>query len=289
MREWVSINGRLTPADQAQVSAFDSGFLQGIGLFETMRAYSGRVFRLRPHLERLINSARQLGWAVLPDIDQLAAAVTQVVNATEQSDARVRLTVTTGTLRQAEREQPELTIVASASPGGQYPEEQYRKGATITICEHRQNPLDPTTGHKTVSYFARLASLREAYAKGAAESLWLTIDNEIAEGAISNIFLVKDGGLRTPPLDMPVLPGITRAAVLELSQQMGISAAEEPLEVDDLLDADEAFLTNSMMELMPVVLVDRQPIGSGKPGEVTARLREGYATLVKRECADAAV
>ena len=221
MQYWACLNGVLMPAEEARVSVFDSGFMQGIGLFETMRAYSGRVFRLDRHLDRLINSANALRWMVVPDTEELADNVQQVVGALGGADARVRLTVTTGSLHPAAEDQPELTIVVSAAEGGRYPEEHYRQGVTAVVSEYRQSDCDPTAGHKTTSYFARLVSLGAAYAEGALEALWLTHDNFVAEGAISSVFAVRDGALWTPPLETPVLPGITRAVVLELAARVG--------------------------------------------------------------------
>jgi len=285
VREWVSLNGRLMPAERAQVSVFDSGLMQGIGLFETMRAYGGRVFRLERHLDRLIQSARRLGWAVAPDADELRDNVDQVVSATEHEDARVRLTVTTGSLRAGQDEPPKLTIIASAAPGGRYPDECYRKGVTVLFSPYRQGTHDPTTGHKTTSYFARLASLREAHAHGAFEALWFTYDGHLAEGAISSVFLARDGVLRTPPLDTPVLPGITRATVIELAGELGIEVREEALSGDDLLAADEVMLTNSLMEIVPVVRVGRQAIAQEKPGEIAGKLLVAYGERIDAECA----
>jgi len=288
VREWVSLNGRLMPGDKARVSVFDSGFMQGVGLFETMRAYHGRVFRLQQHINRLVNSAKRLGWTVVPDADDLRENVEQVVGAIEHADARVRLTVTTGSLRAGSGEQPELTVVASASPGMEYPPDTYRRGVTVVIAACRQQAADPTCGHKTTSYFARLASLRAAHARGAFEALWFTPENYLAEGAISNVFVARGGELFTPPVDTPVLPGITRAVVRELAEARRIAVHERPVTINDLLDADEVFLTNSMMELVPVVRVERSAIGTEKPGEVTQQLRNAYAALVEQECSDAA-
>jgi branched-chain amino acid aminotransferase len=287
VREWVSLNGRLMPADRAQVSVFDSGLMQGIGLFETMRGSNGRVFKLEQHLGRLVNSARQLGWSVLPELDELRDNVQQVVGATEHEDTRVRLTVTTGTLRPTEQEAPDLTVIASAAAGAEYPAECYTKGVTVLVSDYRQGKHDPAAGHKTTSYFGRLASLREAHARGAFEALWFTYDDQLAEGAITSVFLVQNERLLTPPLDTPVLPGITRATVIDLAVELAIPVREQALTLRDLLEADEVFLTNSLMELVPVVRVGREPIGAEKPGETTAQLYRAYRTLVERECADA--
>jgi branched-chain amino acid aminotransferase len=285
LREWVCLNGVLMPAEQGYISVFDSAFMQGVGLFETLRSYRGRAFRIEQHVDRLLHSARALGWQTLPDPEALSEAVQRVIGAVESDDARVRLTVSTGSLRAAAGEgPPELTVVASASPGGNSPPELYRKGVTVIVSKWRQSRFDPTVGHKTTSYFARLASLREAHARGAFEALWLTPEGQVAEGAISSVFAVVNDELLTPPLDTPVLPGITRATVIELAAEQRIPAREEPLMLDDLLEADELFLTNSMMELMPVVRIERTAIGTEKPGELTLRLAEAYARRVQREC-----
>lgn len=287
VREWVCINGQLLSADQACISVFDSGFMQGVGLFETLRAYRGRVFRLQLHLDRLAQSARTLGWGLVPDSAAMSDCIEQVVGATEADEVRVRLTVTTGSLRVSDSEPPALTLVATASAGARYPVELYANGVTLVVSRYRQSAADPTIGHKTTSYFARLASLREAHAVGAFESLWLTPDERVAEGAISSLFAVRDETLLTPPLDTPVLPGITRAAVIELSAGLRIPVREQALRLQDLLAADELFLTNSLMQLMPVVRIGREAIGTEKPGDVTRRLAEAYDQRVVRETARA--
>ncbi|MCK4342275.1 MAG: aminotransferase class IV family protein [Phycisphaerae bacterium] len=284
MREWVCLNGVLMPADEARVSVFDSGFMQGIGLFETMRAYNGKVLRLDRHLDRLANSAVVLGWTVTPDTEELADNVSQVLSATRALDARVRLTVTTGSLHATASDVPGLTVVVTASPGEKYPDEYYAKGVTVLVSNFRQSGADPTVGHKTTSYFARLASLRAAHAQAAFEALWLTPDGHLAEAAISNVFVVHDQQLLTPPLDTPVLPGITRATVIELAVALDIPVRETPLTLEDVRAADEVFLTNSMMEVMPVVRVEREPISDEKPGDVTRELAVAYGHLIDREC-----
>ena len=283
MRQWVCLNGTLLPAEEAKVSVFDSGFMQGIGLFETMRAYNGKVFRLQRHLDRLANSARALAWTTIPDLDEAADNIQQVLTAAGATDARVRLTVTTGSLHPA-ADAPGLTIVAMASPGEKYPDECYTNGVTVLASECRQSRQDPTAGHKTTSYFPRLASLRQAHAQGAFEVLWLTPEGQLAEGAISNVFLVRNDRLFTPPLDTPVLPGITRATVLELAAALGVPAQETALTLDDVQGADEVFLTNCMMELVPVVRLGRERIGSEKPGDLTRALGIAYGHLIDQEC-----
>jgi branched-chain amino acid aminotransferase len=280
---WVCLNGKLMNAADAQVSVFDAGFMQGIGLFETMRAYQGRVFRLDEHIARLQRSAHALGWTVQPDAATLVDHVDQLMAAAEGESLRVRLTVTSGSLRDVGQDTPNLTIVVTATSGAEYPDELYQKGATVAVSDYNQNAKDPTAGHKTTSYFGRLASLREAHRKGAIESLWFTPDNHLAEGAISNVLLWLNEELVTPPLDTPVLPGITRAAVLELAPRLNIKTAERPLTIDDLLNADEVLLTNSMMEIMPVVRIEREIVSGEKPGPVFDELHEAYRLLVQEE------
>lgn len=286
MRHWVSINGTLMPAEEARVSVFDSGFMQGIGLFETMRAYNGRIFRLQQHIDRLIASARTLSWTVVPDADDLHENVRQVLAPHAGADARVRLTVTTGSLHATAADTPQLTIVATLAPADKYPDECYTRGVTVVASECRQCRGDATVGHKTTSYFARLASLRAAHAQSAFEALWFTPEGFVAEGAISTVFVVRDEQLLTPPLDTPVLPGITRAAVFELAVELDVPVREAPLKLDDLLASEEMFLTNSMVELVPVVRIGRQAIGNEKPGDVTRKLAIAYGDLIDRESGD---
>ena len=289
LSEAVCIDGELVSSEDARVSVFDSGFTQGIGLFETMRSYDGVVFRMERHLDRLRESAQILGWAILPTIGQMWVAATKVVSALPGAEtARVRLTVTTGSLREVAGDEPKLTVVATAAVGGDYPAEFYVKGVSVAISKYRQSRRDPTAGHKTTSYFARLAALREAHASGAIEALWFTDDNMLAEGSISSVFIVQGERLLTPPLETPILPGITRAAVIDLALASDIPISEQELTIDDLLSAHEVFLTNSMMEIMPVVLIDRDKVGSGKPGEVADKLLRAYRKLVREECDDAA-
>jgi len=283
-QEVVCINGQVVPAEQAGISVFDAGFMHGVGLFETMRAYGGRVFRLERHLDRLTNSAKELGWTFIPDHEQMTNCVNAVLAEIGGPDARVRLTVTTGSLRAAEAGAARLTMVATASPGGKYADTFYEQGVEAVISRYRQSRFDPLVGYKTTSYFGRLAALREAHGKGALEAIWLNDQALVAEGAISNVFAVREGRLVTPPLATPVLPGITRATVIELAAEAGIAVDENDLTVEQLKSSAEVFLTNSMMEIMPVVRIDRDAVLQGRPGEVTRRLAAAYSELVAREC-----
>ena len=281
MSQRVWLNGQPCPADDATVSIYDGGFLHGAGLFETMRAYNGVPFRYESHIDRLLASASKLALPIaaenLPSIDQARELITK----NGLTDARLRLTVTTGSLRPgADDAPPALSVLLTAVPLSPYPAEFYAKGVTALISEHRQTRHDPLCGHKSTAFFARLLALREAQRRGCLEAVWFTTENHLAEGCISNVFIVKDNVLKTPPTDTPVLPGITRAVVLDLARQADHEVAETALTVDDLLDADEVFVTNSGFELVPVVHIERRPIGREKPGPLTTELLDRYRAEV---------
>jgi len=297
----VFLNGQFVSAEEARVSAWDGGWLHGAGLFETMRASQGRIFRLNAHLDRLAASAQKLLFPLerpdLPltsDFEELLSRNGLADRGSAdpaRTDARVRLTVTAGTMLETVSggsgtadDRPKLTACVTAARLTFYPSEVLERGMTVVISPYKTSPDDPIAGHKCTAYLPRLLALRDAHAKHAGEALWFTTSNLLAEGSISNVFVVRQGRLCTPPRETPVLPGITRAAVLELALAAGLDTAEKPLTINDLLDADEVFLTNTIMGVMPVGRVERREIGNGKPGELTRRLRADYLDLVEREC-----
>ncbi len=290
MSDYIHINGQLTPYDSAAIAPGDAGLLHGAGLFETMRAHNGKVFRLRQHLERLTRSAQTLSipFALGEALLQEMAADLLDANGLDAADARLRLTITRGDLHAATAEDPvpPVTLILSATAFTPYPAELYEKGLPVVISACKQNPENPTTGHKTTSYFDRLLALREAQKLHAGEALWCTAGtNCLAEGSISNIFLVdQDGTLCTPPLTMPdhpnqrlCLPGITRQVVLELATEQNILPHERLLTINDLLAAREVFLTNAIMGVMPVTHIEKHEVGEGKPGALTQQLAQAYA------------
>jgi branched-subunit amino acid aminotransferase/4-amino-4-deoxychorismate lyase len=277
--EQVFLNGSLLPAMQAQIGIDDSSFLYGIGLFETMRAVGGRLFRFQDHWQRLAASAQSLSIVNTYTESQVWDGIDQVLQVNRLTDARIRLTLTGGSLRAEENRRS--TLLITAAPFVPYPKEYFEKGVRVVITDYRQNPKDPFTGHKTTCYGPRLAALRGAHEKLAAEALWFTTENRLAEGCISNVFLVRQGKLLTPPLSTPVLPGIARKTVLELAQQEKILSEERPLDINDLLAAEEVFLTNVVMTILPVVAVEAHTVGEGKPGPLTKHLTEKYEERLK--------
>lgn len=283
MAEKVFLNDNLIDAGEARVSVTDSGFLYGAGLFETMRSRNGVVFRLEDHLDRLSASARALSISYPYEKAYLQEAVDRLLQANQLAEARLRLTLTNGPLAQPE-EQRKPTLLITATAFRPYPPEYYETGVLVILCPFRQNTMDPTCGHKTTSYYPRLLALNLAHRKRAAEALWFTTDNRLAEGCVSNVFLVKDSILYTPPLETPVLPGIARKTVHELAQQQSLDVVEKDLFIADVLEADEIFLTNVIMEVLPVAGVEQHTVGGGRVGPITGKLREAFLQAIEQQC-----
>ena len=266
----VFLNDQLIDSADAKVSVDDSGFMYGMALFETMRAVKGTVCRIDDHLDRLFASAEKLSINCPHDKDYIIGAIDKTIKANELEDARIRLTISNGPLNPDQQPEPTLLITAVAFPA--YPDLYFEKGVSVVLSNYRQNPHDPLTGHKTANYFSRLLALNEAHAKKSTEALWFTFDNRLAEGCVSNVFLVKDSKLYTPPLETPVLPGIARKVVLEIAKEQAIDYIEKELFIDDLMQADEVFITNMVMSVMPVVAIEKHAISEGKVGDVTKKI-----------------
>lgn len=280
-------NGKFLPRNEAGIAIDDGGWLHGAGLFETMRAENGRIFRLDSHLERLCRSAQILLRPIRLDELPTREVFERLLAKNELEVARVRLTVSAGAMLgdSAKNEQP-ITVCITASPMASPAAKANENGVHVVITQHRVSPTDPIAPHKTIAYLPRLIGLREAHRAQCMEALWFTTGNHLAEGSISNVFIVKGGLLKTPPLETPVLPGVTRAAVLELGGQLEIETQECPLVIDDLLDADEVFLTNVIMQIVPVIRVEKHDIADGRVGVLTTKLIEAFRELVRKECSD---
>lgn len=279
--EQVFLNGTLVDADAAQIPITDSSFLYGIGLFETLRAVNGRVFRLADHLARLNASAEKLSIRNSYTEHEISAAIDRLLQANELVDARLRLSVSNGPIQPDGT--PSSHMLITAAPFVAYPKDYYDKGVRVILTNFRQNAKDPFVGHKTTCYGPRLMALRDAHARLAAEALWFTTENKLAEGCVSNVFLVREGTLFTPPLNTPVLDGIARRTVLEIADKLTLTVTEEPLAIADLLAADEVFLTNVIMQVLPVVAVESHTITDGKPGAVTKLLIKNFEEVLKNE------
>jgi len=280
--EKVFLNDKLVDIDKACISVSDSGFLYGAGLFETMRSYNGVVFSLKDHLDRLFFSAGALSIENSYDRKYIADAIYKVLKANKLTDARLRLTLTGGPMAKSEEER-RSTLLIAATKLQPYPAEYYKNGVLVVLCPFRQNPSEPIYGHKTTSYFCRMLGLKQAHQKRAAEALWFTVDNRLAEGCISNVFLVKDSALYTPPIVTPVLAGVARKTVCQLALKNSIKLVEKDLYIDDVLSADEMFLTNVIMQVMPVSRLEKHTVGDGKPGPITKKLTKYFNELLSPE------
>lgn len=277
----VFLNGEIIDAADAKISIFDSGFLYGSGLFETMRATEGKVFRIDDHIDRMFASAEELGITIGGDKKYIYDAVYNTLDANELKFARIRLTVSSGPM--GGDEEPTPTVLVTATEFQAYPPEYYTKGVRVLLTDYRQNPADPLCGHKSTCYSARLIALKDAQKKQAAEAIWFTTENKLAEGCVSSVFIVKDGKVLTPPLTTPVLDGVARRTVLEIAKDQGIETAEKELFINDLLQADEVFITNVIMLMLPVTTVEAHTVGDGKPGEITKQLLEKFQNFVVKE------
>jgi len=284
MEQIVYLNGVLLPRDRATISPFDHGFLYGYGLFETMRAYSGRIFRLQHHLRRLRDAAEIIDLA-LGTID-LEQACYDTLRANKLGDARIRLTVSIGEGESAPDtpQLPDPTIFVAATGYSPPSPERYEGGYEAIISAIRQDSRSPLSRLKSANYLNNMLARREARAAGADEALLLNERGCLCEGSTSNVFLVKEDRLITPDEESGCLPGITRQTVLEIASALGIPAEQREVRPDELLQAGEAFVTNSLLELMPLGVVEGKPVGKkavkGKDSGITRRLRRAYEELV---------
>jgi branched-chain amino acid aminotransferase group I len=283
MEQIVYLNDALILRSEAKISPFDFGFLYGYALFESMRAYSGKVFRLNRHLSRLKKSSVVLGLQ-LPDLN-LEKAVYDTFEANHLSDARIRLTVSLGegeaTPDPSTCKNP--TVFITASSYVPMPDAVYQKGYRAIVSQIRRNSTSPLSQVKSANYLDMIMARTQAKNAGGDEAILLNEKGYIAEGSTCNVFIVSRGKLITPSVDSGTLPGVTREVMVELALSLGIGVEVSPVKLDELYLADEAFLTNSIIEIMPLVAVDNKRIGSGAIGAITSRLMNEYKALVKKE------
>lgn len=284
----VWLNGAFTSFGEARISAFDAGFQHGVGLFETIAARGGRPRMLEAHLDRLAVSARELHLGSQLRVDPLADAVEATLEKSGLGEARLRVTISGGDLNLLSRggaKPGDPTILIAAQPATPYPASLFDRGARARIADGRLNPLDAFTAHKTLNYWSRLAALQEALAHRCDEALWLSVTNHLCGGSVSSLILVRDGRVVAPiargeepagGLRSPVLPGVTRAAVLRWAEDEGLEVERRMLSIEDLLDAEEACLTNSGWGVLPLVAVEAATIGEGRPGARTLGWRDRW-------------
>jgi branched-chain amino acid aminotransferase len=281
----VYINGQFVDKDKASVSVFDHGFLFGDGIFEGMRSYGGKVFRLDAHLQRLWDSAKSI-WLEIPITrPAMAQAVNETLQRNGIQDGYVRLIVTRGQgtlgLDAHLCANPQVIIITDHI--ALYPAEYYDKGLEIvTASTLRNHPAALNPRIKSLNYLNNILAKIEGHQAGCVEALMLNHKGEVAECTGDNIFLVVRGQLLTPPTDAGILEGVTRGAVMELAAEAGIPVHQAALTRHDVYVADECFLTGSAAEVIPVVKVDNRAIGDGRPGPVTRDLAQRFHALIRK-------
>jgi branched-chain amino acid aminotransferase len=282
----VYVNGHFVPKETASVSVFDHGFLYGDGIYETLRAYNGKLFLLDKHLARLKHSAAAISLKLPLSLEKIGEALNESLNVNKLSEAFVRIHLSRGPgqigLDPALCRAPTMIIVTQ--PFKDYPAEFYEDGVAVAVVATRRNhPLAISPVIKSTNFLNNILAKIESLKAGAYEGIMLNWEGYVAEGTISNVFTVKHGILRTPDLETGILEGVTRDLVLHLARKDRIPIKEAKLKPHDLTGADECFITNTTVEVLPVTRVNRATIGSGKPGPVTAILREAYKREVAKD------
>jgi branched-chain amino acid aminotransferase len=273
------VNGKVTAAEEATVSVLDNGFAFGDAVYETLRTYGGRPFHLDRHLARLRASAARLGFDVGPEEDGLRRPLDDLLARAGNAESYIRFIVSRGRgdLSYDFGRVQGPTLVLVVRPLVPMPAAFYEEGVLLAVASVRRNhpdALDPAI--KSCNLLNNLLATREARARGAFEAVLLNAAGDVAEGAGSNVFAVKAGVARTPPLSAGILAGITRQVVLELAPAAGVTVREEALRPADLREADEVFLTSTLKECLPARTIDGVPVGTGRPGPVTRRLLDAY-------------
>ncbi len=269
----VWLNGRLCPADEARIDPRDRGLLLGDGVFETLLARAGRMFRFADHMARLRRGADVLGLPPPPDGIESAVRATLVANRLDEGNAAVRITLTRGpgTRGLLPPAAPNTTLLVTAVKAASAP-----GPAAAVITAQRRNEHSPTCRIKSLNYLDNVLARREAAKRGADEALMLNAAGALACASAANLFLVENGALVTPSLAQGALPGVTRAAVIELAAADAIPVHEEAVTPERLFAAAEAFVTNSLIGLRPLVTADGRPIGNGAPGPLTRTLQRAF-------------
>ena len=284
MSQKIYIAGKLVPKDDAKVSVYDHGLLYGDGVFEGLRAYGGRVFRLREHVDRLWNSAKAI-WLTIPMTPEaMCDAVNETVRANNIQDGYVRLVVTrgAGTLGLDPNKCSDPQVIIIADKIALYPPELYEKGLEIvTVSVQRTHPAALNPRIKSLNYLNNILAKIEGLQAGCIEALMLNHKGEVAECTGDNIFTVRGGALYTPPIDAGILEGVTRQAVIDLATAAKLEVREVPLTKHDIYIAAECFLTGTAAEVIPVVKVDSRTIGDGRPGPITRDLEKRFHALTR--------
>jgi branched-chain amino acid aminotransferase len=282
----IFIDGEYYDRDSAKVSVFDHGLLYGDGVFEGIRVYRKRIFRLDAHLERLYDSARALALTIPYTLSELAEITRQTVRKNEREDAYIRLIVTrgAGALGIDPNSCPRACVIVIVDDVRVYPKELYAGGIKVMTSATRQvshEAFDPRI--KSLNYLKNILAKIDAQQAGAQEAIMLNAQGYVAECTADNLFVIRAGRLLTPSPQDGALGGITRGAIMQLAGEARIPCAESQLTRFDVYTADEAFVTGTGAEIMPVTAADGRPIGDGTPGPITRRLSEAFHAMVRNE------
>lgn len=280
----IYLDGKFVPEADAKVSVFDHGLLYGDGVFEGIRFYNGRVFRLEEHLERLWDSARSICLEIPIGRGEMTEALLETIRQNGLNEGYIRLVVTRGVgnlgLNPMQCKRPSIIIIATTI--ALYPKEVCEKGLTVVTCATRRtSPAALNPAVKSLNYLNNIMARIEANLAGADEALMLNESGNVAECTADNVFIVKRGNIFTPPISAGALRGITRSVVFDIAAELGLKITETDITRHDVFIADECFLTGTAAEVIPVVKADGRPIGSGKPGSITTRMIGRFRELTR--------
>ena len=284
MEERVFLNGSLVTREEARISVDDRGLLFGDGLFETMRSYGGKVFRMDRHLRRLFDSLETVRICLPYDTKEIEEAVYATIRANHLPDAYVRLTITRGVgVRGIDPpENPCPTIVIVARELIPYSAHLYHAGMKVGIARNARSLPSPLSRLKSLNFLGNILARIEARERGMDEAILLNSKGFVSEGTVSNVFLVREGILTTPDEESGILPGITRETILDMAREKRIGLEERLVNTAELFEAEEIFLTNTLMEIMPVSELDGVRVGKDIPGALTCTFMDGYSRRVRR-------
>ncbi len=280
--KFIFFNGKIISDTEGHISLRDRGFLYGDGIFETLRSYNGTPFKLAEHLERLHSSARKLKIPFEYTIKELSKNVKELLEINNIPDAYIRITLSRGIGNNGLgiNDNLESTLLIQSKPFMSYEKELYKKGMSLNVSKARRSTSCPISCHKTTNLLTSILLKEEAKEKSAHEAIILNTDGYVAECIVSNIFIVDSRKVITPSLDTNILPGITRKIVLDICKNNNISVSEDRFRIETLIKADEVFITNSLMEIMPIAEVEGNKIGKTIPGEITSQLMNAYKCLI---------
>lgn len=275
MVELVCLNGRLLPPSEAVIQVNSLGVMYGYGLFETMRVLEGKPVFLSDHLDRLVTSAREINLTLTRSREEISLLLDKTITANRLRDGSLRLMVTAGPNGAPGVENIAITV----RRGIPYPPNSYQEGFRAGFLNMRRNENSPLVRLKTLNFLENILGRQEAGKKGWDEGLFLNNAGYLSEGTVSNVFLVGSGELVTPHVNAGLLPGTVREKVIALAHKLGLRVQERMVRPEEIYTAREAFLTNSLLGVMPLVYLDGGPIGDAKPGPVTLELMAGYNAL----------